>query len=230
MNTIIIVEDDDNIRELVKYALKSADFCVIGCENAEQMRSEIAKHLPDLILLDIMLPEEDGIEILKRLKSGSKTADVPVIMLTAKGSEFDRVKGLDLGADDYISKPFSVLELISRIRAVLRRCKGDQSETITVGILTMDISRRMINVNGTDIVLTYKEFELLYQLMKNEGLVLSREKLMEKVWGYDFQGESRTLDVHIKSLRQKIGDAGEMIATIRGVGYKMQVDMEKRDE
>ena len=170
-----------------------------------------------------MLPDEDGISILKRLKRSEKTKKLPVIMLTAKGAELDRIRGLDLGADDYIAKPFSVMEAISRVKAVLRRCESgaDKPNEIIVGNITLNIDKRMIFAGDNEIVLTYKEFELLYYLMANEGIVLTRDKLLDKVWGFDYGGESRTVDMHIKSLRQKMGNAGAIIKTVRNVGYKI---------
>lgn len=219
---IYIVEDDDSIRDLVCYALQSSGFSVQGFDSGKKIWSSIEKERPELILLDIMLPDENGLDILGKLKGYSTTMDISVIMLTAKGDEMDRVRGLDSGADDYISKPFSVMELISRVKALLRRCKTEPVEKITIGLIDLNISQHKVFIDGHEIILTYKEFELLYLLMKNTGIVLSREKLMTTIWGYDFQGESRTLDVHIKSLRQKLGAAGHYIQTIRGVGYKCE--------
>lgn len=222
MIKIFIVEDDENIRELVLYALKSAGFDVAGFERGEEFWCKMQKESPGLILLDIMLPGEDGIAILKKLRQDTKTDRLPVIMLTAKGSEYDRVKGLDLGADDYITKPFSVLELISRVRTVLRR-SGDKQEDALLSFksITLDTLRRTVSAGGEVVVLTYKEFELLRFLLANKGIVLTRDKIMNVIWEYDFEGESRTVDMHIKTLRQKLGAAGEEIKTIRGVGYKI---------
>ncbi|MEG1875580.1 MAG: response regulator transcription factor [Angelakisella sp.] len=217
------VEDDESIRELVLYALRSGGYETAGFEDAAGLMTALREQpLPALILLDIMLPGEDGLIILKRLRQNADTAGVPVIMVTAKASEYDRVKGLDQGADDYITKPFGVMELMSRVRAVLRRVNNNFSpETLLLNDITVDISRHVVTVGGEEVTLTFKEFELLTYLIKNIGLVLSREKLMEAVWGFDFEGESRTVDVHIKSLRQKLGAAGESIQTVRGVGYKI---------
>ncbi|MEG2086777.1 MAG: response regulator transcription factor [Angelakisella sp.] len=217
------VEDDESIRELVLYALRSGGYETAGFEDAAGLMIALREQpLPALILLDIMLPGEDGLIILKRLRQNADTAGVPVIMVTAKASEYDRVKGLDQGADDYITKPFGVMELMSRVRAVLRRVNNNFSpETLLLNDIAVDISRHVVTVGGEEIALTFKEFELLTYLIKNIGLVLSREKLMEAVWGFDFEGESRTVDVHIKSLRQKLGAAGESIQTVRGVGYKI---------
>ena len=221
MPKVYIIEDDDNIRELVMYALDTSNFKSVGFENSAIFWKALKNEVPDLVLLDIMLPNEDGITILKKLKSDNKTKELPVIMLTAKGSEYDRVKGLDLGADDYITKPFSVLELISRIKAVLRRSTSiENNNIITIGNVTIYLDKRNVVSEGESIVLTFKEFELLHYLMQNRDIVLDREKILERVWGFDFEGESRTVDVHIKTLRQKLKNGGEIIKTIRNVGYK----------
>ena len=223
MEKIYCVEDDESIRELVQYALRSGGYETAGFEDADSLWAALrAEPAPSLILLDIMLPGEDGLTTLRRLRQNAATAAVPVIMVTAKTAEYDRVKGLDQGADDYITKPFGVMELMSRVRAVLRRAQGAFTpEALALGSVAVDISRRVVTVEGQEVTLTFKEFELLSYLLKNTGLVLSREKLMEAVWGFDFEGESRTVDVHIKSLRQKLGTAGELIQTVRGVGYKI---------
>jgi len=221
MQRVYILEDDENIRELVLYALKS-EFSASGFSCPADFWQAVKSGLPDLLLLDIMLPGEDGISILRQLKSGSRTKAFPVIMLTAKTGEYDRVNGLDLGADDYITKPFSVLELVSRVKAVLRRSAppGESAEQIKIGPVTLHISKRAVTVNDRNIPLTYKEFELLQRLMENRDAVLSRDKIMSQVWGTDFEGETRTVDMHIKTLRQKLGSDGDIIKTIRGVGYK----------
>ncbi len=223
MPKIYIVEDDDNIRDLVLYAFKSTDFIAKGFECSEGFWTEIKIELPDLVLLDIMLPGEDGIAILKSLKTMVKTKKLPVIMLTAKNSEFDRVKGLDLGADDYVTKPFSVLELISRVKAVLRRtkCLSESLNTLVCENVELIPEKHIVRVNGENIILTYKEFELLQLLMENMGLVLTRNRIMSTVWGMEFEGETRTVDMHIKTLRQKLGSGCEIIQTVRGVGYKV---------
>lgn len=219
---IYCVEDDDNIRELVTYTLRSANYEAVGFENAKSFNQGMKNMLPNLILLDIMLPDEDGIYILKRLKMAPATKNIPVIMLTAKASEYDKIKGLDLGADDYVSKPFGIMELISRIKAVLRRTnRVEKSNVIVVGDIQIDAEKHVVKVNGEDVVLTLKEFELLYHLMINKDLVMSREKLLNLVWDVAYEGESRTVDVHIGSLRQKLGPQGAMIQTVRGVGYKI---------
>lgn len=223
MPNIFVVEDDDNIREMVVYALNMAGFTSAPFETGDDMLAKLGSLLPDLILLDIMLPGTDGTEILKRLKSSGRWGLIPVIMLTAKGSEMDRIKGLDLGADDYITKPFSVMEVISRVKAVLRRCGSPQKELgeLSSGGIKLDCTKRTVYSGGEEVKLTYKEFELLWYMVMNKGIVLSREKLLEQVWGFDYNGESRTVDMHIKSLRQKLGSPGEEIKTIRNVGYKI---------
>jgi two-component system alkaline phosphatase synthesis response regulator PhoP len=223
MQKIFIIEDDDNIREMVLYALSGAGFEAEGFPSGEAFFARLLKDTPSLVLLDIMLPGEDGISILKKLKQAEKTKRVPVIMLTAKGAEIDRIKGLDLGADDYITKPFSVMETIARVKAVLRRCESDvdKSGEIKAGARTLQRDTRLVFAGDTEITLTYTEFELLYYLMKNEGIVLTRDTLLKQVWGFDYTGESRTVDMHIKSLRKKMGDAGGIIKTVRNVGYKI---------
>ena len=180
----------------------------------------MAEHTPSLVLLDIMLPEEDGISVLKQLRSSARTCRLPVIMLTAKGTEYDKVLGLDAGADDYLAKPFGMMELLSRIRALLRRTEREVN-IYRCGVLTVDQTRHTVTVNGREVVLTQKEFEVLCLLLKNRGQVLSRERLIEDVWGYAFTGESRTVDVHVRTLRQKLGEAGAYIETVRGYGYKI---------
>jgi len=221
LSRIVIVEDDEDIREIVIYALQSAGFEAFGYETGEELMAALGSELPSLILLDIMLPNIDGLSILEKLRKMPNTKKLPVIMLTAKNSEYDKVKGLDMGADDYISKPFGVMELIARINAVLRRGEPEENSKIELSDLSLDYARREIRVNGELIKLTFKEFELLYFLMINEGIVLKRDRLLESVWGYDFEGESRTVDMHIKTLRQKLGTSGELIKTIRNVGYKL---------
>jgi len=221
LNRIIIVEDDEDIREIVIYALQSAGFEAFGYETGEELMTALGAELPSLILLDIMLPKVDGLTILEKLRKMPNTKKLPVIMLTAKNSEYDKVKGLDMGADDYISKPFGVMELIARVNAVLRRGEPEEESKIELPGLSLDNARREIRVNGEPVILTFKEFELLYYLMKNTEIVLSRDKILESVWGYDFEGESRTVDMHIKTLRQKLGVSGKLIKTIRNVGYKL---------
>lgn len=224
MKTIYLTEDDDSIRELVCYALNAAGFDVQDFAEPGAFWYAVEKALPDLILLDIMLPGEDGLSILKKLKNADRTARLPVIMLTAKGGELDRVKGLDMGADDYITKPFSVLELISRIKALLRRCDEGVGRSLSVGNITLSMAQRQVTAGAQRVMLTFTEFELLHSLMLNVGIVLSRDRLMEQIWGLDADLESRTVDMHIKALRQKLGAAGGHIKTVRSVGYKMEVD------
>ena len=222
---IYIVEDDDNIRGLVHYALTSAGFSVTAFSEPTDFWQTLKNTaMPNLLLLDIMLPDEDGIQILGKLKASEKYKKIPIILLTAKSSEYDKIKGLDSGAEDYVTKPFSVIELISRIKAVLRRWEGGgfPQEPLSVNAIILDKQKRIVWAEGQEVTLTFKEFELLYCLMLNEGVVLSRDKIMEQVWGFDFEGESRTVDMHIKSLRQKLGDCGNLIKTVRGVGYKME--------
>lgn len=222
---IYYVEDDTSIRELVLYALKTAEFQVMGFENAASFYKRMKEQQPDLILLDIMLPDEDGVSILKKLKSRPDTENIPVIMMTAKSSEYDKVLGLDSGADDYITKPFGVMELISRVKAVIRRSdrsKGSVGEVLKIGELVLDEQKHEVYARGQAVSLTFKEFELLSYLMKNRGLVLSRDKILNTIWNYEYEGESRTVDVHIGSLRQKLGTCGDFIKTIRGIGYKIE--------
>ena len=222
MQKIFIVEDDDNIRDMILYALSSADFEAEGFADGESFWDSIEQNTPSLLLLDIMLPGEDGITILKKIKQ-SNHKSLPVIMLTAKGAEYDRIKGLDLGADDYITKPFSVLEVISRIRAVLRRSGNNESApTFDIGKISLYADKRIVLANGRETELTYKEFELLHYLMLNNGIVLTRDKLLEEVWGFDYNGESRTVDMHIRSLRQKLDNCSDVIKTVRNVGYKIE--------
>ncbi len=222
MPFIYIVEDDVNIREIQRYALRNSGFEVqeFGC--GRELYQAIRQRAPSLILLDIMLPGEDGLEILKNLRSDRATAKVPVIMLTAKSTELDKVKGLDLGADDYMTKPFGVMELISRVKALLRRTEGlTESAILTNGEIAVDTEKRKVTVSGSPCELTFKEFELLKMLILNSGIVLSRDKIMDQVWGFDYEGESRTVDMHIKTLRKKLGVGGSAIKTVRNVGYVM---------
>ena len=223
---IYLVEDDDSIRELVLYTLHTTGFEAEGFRNAADFWQALEKELPQLVLLYIMLPDEDGLHILKRLRAGAETADLPVMMLTAKSSEYDRVVGLDSGADDYMPKPFGMMELVSRVRALLRRAAKPAAEDklFTAGPLTVDVKRRAVTVDGEPVILTYKEFELLCYLLENRGVVLSRDQILTKIWDYNYSGETRTVDVHIRTLRQKLGDAGALIETVRGVGYRLAQD------
>lgn len=228
MDRIYIVEDDESIRKLVIYALRNQGFECEGFENGKTFFASLDK-LPDCVLLDIMLPDMDGISILKRLRELPSSTDIPVMMLTAKSSEFDKVNALDLGADDYLTKPFGVMELLSRVRALLRRAKkslapdgSGGSSLLRFGPIEMNLQRHQVLVEGEETPLTYKEFSLLQYLLQNVHIVLTRDQLMERVWGFDYGGESRTVDMHIKSLRQKLKSAGSLIQTVRGVGYKIE--------
>lgn len=221
MTKIFCVEDDKSIRDLIIYALSNEGFEVKGFEDFKTMKEALLSERPDLFMLDIMLPGEDGLYILDWIRKSSHK-DKPVIMLTAKDHEIDKVKGLDLGADDYITKPFSVLELGARVRAILRRVSNDNPDIIEANGIVVDQVSRRVYVDDEEIEFTYKEFEFLSYLIKNKGIVLSREKIMNAIWGFDFEGESRTVDVHIAFLRQKLGEKGDYIKTIRNVGYKME--------
>lgn len=219
---IYYVEDDQNIRDLVVYTLTQSGFSAEGFSTAEEFRNKLGEQVPELVLLDIMLPKEDGISILKKLRSNSKTASVPVIMVTAKGSEYNRVLGLDSGADDYITKPFSMIELVARVKAVLRRtAPQEKKDEITFNNLTLNIKKHIVTVDNSQVVLTLKEFELLRTLLENRGIVFTREQLLSSVWGYDYEGGTRTVDVHVQTLRQKLSESAEIIETVRGVGYRI---------
>lgn len=225
---IFCVEDDGNIRELVVYTLETTGFEARGFEDGASFFKALAEKLPELILLDIMLPGTDGMEVLKKLKMSARTKNIPVIMLTAKGTEYDKVMGLDAGADDYVTKPFGMMELISRIKAVLRRTrKKTEMDRNKIGGICMDKKKHEVTVNGAAVALTLKEFELLRLLMENRNIVLTRDRLLEEIWGYDFDGETRTVDVHVRTLRQKLGAEGERIETVRGVGYRIGEDHEE---
>lgn len=218
---IYLVEDDNSIRELVAYTLQSAGFRAEGFERPSAFWNAVETQLPDLVLLDLMLPEEDGISILKKLRKEPKTKKMPVILLTAKDSEYDKVMGLESGADDYVAKPFSMMELLARVKALLRRVERDEDECMTAGRLSVDKAKHEVKADGEAVSLTLKEFELLCLLLENKGKVLTRDQLLNSIWGYDFDGENRTVDVHIRTLRQKLGSCGEYIETVRGVGYKV---------
>lgn len=222
---IYIVEDDADVREMETYALKSSGFEVMSFDCGKALDEQVKSVVPDLFILDIMLPGEDGLSILKRLRNQENTRNVPVIMLTAKGTELDKVKGLDLGADDYIAKPFGVLEFISRVRAVLRRSERSSSEStealnLALGGVILDDQRRSVTVDGVAVELTFKEYELLKLLMSRPGTVFSRQQILEKIWGIDFDMDTRTVDMHVKTLRQKLGSHGSIVQTVRNVGYK----------
>ncbi|MBR4887895.1 MAG: response regulator transcription factor [Clostridia bacterium] len=219
---IFIVEDDADIRRMESYALTNSGYEVQEFADGAPFMEELGKNLPDLILLDIMLPGTDGLQILRTLREAKRTENIPIMLITAKGSEIDRVRGLDMGADDYISKPFGILEFVSRVKALLRRTAAkEEPEMITYGGIAMDDTKRTVSVDGSPRDLTYKEYELLKYMMMNRGIVLSRETLLSKVWGFEFDGETRTVDMHIKTLRQKLGSRGTCIKTVRNVGYKL---------
>jgi two-component system alkaline phosphatase synthesis response regulator PhoP len=219
---IYFVEDDNSIRELVVYTLSSQGVEAEGFARPSDFWKALEKQLPQMVLLDIMLPEEDGIEILKKLRASSRTQSLPVLMLTAKGTEYDKVLGLDSGADDYLPKPFGMMELLARIRALLRRSGAAAEEKeYHVGDLQVWPARYLVKVAGQEVNLTRKEFEVLCLLMEHQGMVMTRGQLLDKVWGYGFDGESRTVDVHIRTLRQKLGTEGSRIETVRGIGYKI---------
>ena len=226
MALIYVVEDDENIREIETIALKNSNYLVKSFDRASEFYRALDDILPDLVLLDVMLPDENGCDIVKRLRSQSATRRLPVIMVTAKTSEMDMVKGLDDGADDYIKKPFSVMELLSRVKALLRRSTEETAQQLQVGGIQLDNARRVVLAEGKSVELTYKEYELLRYLMINAEMVLSREAIMRFVWGTEFEGETRTVDMHIKTLRQKLGPCGHQIGTVRNVGYVLQSNPE----
>lgn len=225
---IYVLEDDNSIREFVVYTLCHMNIPAKGFDKPSLFWEAMEDEKPELLLLDIMLPEEDGLTILGKLRSNSDTKAIPVIMLTAKDGEYDKVLGLDTGADDYVAKPFGMMELVARIKALLRRtetgseAKGEAKETIyEVGSLSVYLERHKVKVSGSTINLTLKEYELLLLLLQNKGMVFTRDQLLNKIWGYEFDGESRTVDVHVRTLRQKLGEAGGLIETVRGVGYRI---------
>ncbi len=220
---IYIVEDDAGIREMMTYTLNSTGFDAVGFSEAEAFWEALEKELPELVILDIMLPGEDGISVLKKLRGASSTHAIPVIMATAKSTEYDKVTGLDLGADDYLAKPFGMMEMVSRVRAVLRRLSPSKtSKEYTLGSLSVNDSEHTVTVSGERVILTLKEYEMLLLLLENPGKVFTRDNLLESVWGMDYDGETRTVDVHIRTLRQKLGDGGDYIETVRGVGYRLE--------
>lgn len=222
MKTVFVVEDDTSIAELIAYALRGGGFAVQTFGGGEQLLDTLADTLPDLVLLDIMLPGLDGLSVLRRLRTSARTAALPVILLTAKSSEYDKVVGLDSGADDYIAKPFGVMELLARVKALLRRTGGAHTdEVLTLGALTLDPAAHKASADGEPLALTLKEFELLRCLLEHRGQVLTRDNLLQAVWGYAFEGETRTVDVHIGTLRQKLGAHAELVETVRGVGYRV---------
>ena len=223
MALIYIVEDDQNIREIESFALKNSGYTIMDFECAKDFYHQLAEKVPDCILLDIMLPDEDGLEILKKIRSIPDTRKVPIMMITAKTTELDKVKGLDLGADDYITKPFGIMELISRVKALLRRSMNMEDEKfLSAGDIFLDGEKHMVYVKDEPVDLTFKEYELLKLLIQNQGIVMSRDVIMERIWGIDLEGESRTLDVHIKTLRQKLKNTGTLNKTVRNVGYMIE--------
>ncbi len=220
---VYVVEDDTSIRELELYALKNSEFDVDGFESASELYKALGDRIPDILLLDIMLPQDDGLKILTRIRNSAEYHDLPIIMVTAKTSEIDAVKGLDMGADDYITKPFGVMELVSRVKAVLRRTHSSHAkkEVLRFRDIVIDESRHIVAAAGKEVELTYKEYEILKHLITNNGIVLTRDRLMEIIWGYNFEQGNRTVDVHIQSLRKKLGESGDCIKTVRNVGYKV---------
>lgn len=223
MSCIYVVEDDKNIREIETFALTNTGYDVEGFECAKDFYDKLENKLPDLVLLDVMLPDEDGLEVIKKLRARADTKTTPILMVTAKTTELDKVKGLDLGADDYMTKPFGIMELISRVKALLRRSmpRENREKILRLGEIALDREKRIVYVSDEICELTYKEYELLKLLISNAGIVTTRDVILDRVWGTDFEGESRTLDMHIKTLRQKLKDAGSMIKTVRNVGYIM---------
>lgn len=219
------VDDDSTIREIEVYALVQTGFEARGFADGISMLEALKNEKPDLIILDIMMPEKDGIEVLKELRQNTATCQIPVIMATAKGTEMDKIQGLDTGADDYLVKPFGVMEMVSRVKAVLRRCEpNEKDDTLTVGEISLSDKAHTVKVSGEKVMLTFKEFEMLKLFMMNPGIVLSRNQLLSKIWGTDYFGETRTVDMHIKTLRHKLGNAGKRIETVIGVGYTMEGD------
>lgn len=220
---IFCVEDDKSIRDLMIYTLNTAGFEAVGFDNSVSLREALKRRQPELIMLDIMLPGKDGISILKELRSNSLTTDIPVVMATAKGAEYDKITGLDLGADDYLAKPFGMMEMVSRVKAVLRRTKPKSNIAILrIGDLELNVKAHTVLVGEARVELTLKEYELLHTFMENVGRAFTRDQLLEKIWGVDYMGETRTVDVHIGTLRTKLGKCGDYIKTIRGVGYRME--------
>lgn len=219
---IYVLEDDNSIREFVVYTLCHMDLQAKGFEKPSLFWEAMEEELPELLLLDIMLPEEDGLTILKKIRKTEKYKNLPIIMLTAKNSEYDKVLGLDTGADDYVAKPFGIMELVARIKALLRRSdKKMQEEALVAGNITVYPEKHKVIVHNEEVILTLKEYELLLLLLQNKGRVLNRDQLLNKIWGYEFDGESRTVDVHVRTLRSKLGETGNIIETVRGVGYRI---------
>lgn len=227
MKKIYIVEDDKNIAEIEEFALKNAGYEVYTFGNAGKFEERLKKEYPDLIIMDIMLPDRDGLTLVKDLRGHTETATIPIIMVTAKTSEMDKVKGLDQGADDYMTKPFGIMELISRVKAMLRRTNLSMDKNLEFEGIILNDAKHQVTVDGEICELTYKEFELLKMFMQNSGIVLQRNRILDRIWGIDYEGESRTLDMHIKTLRKKLGDKGALIQTVRNVGYTMNYRKEK---
>ncbi len=219
---IFCVEDDNGIRNLMLYTLNASGFEAAGFSDPAAFWKEIEQQKPELILLDIMLPDEDGISILKKLRADIATCDIPVIMASAKGTEYDKVLGLDLGADDYLAKPFGMMEMVSRVKSVLRRVSPKERPVLSCGNIELNAETHRVSVAGNEIILTLKEYDLLHLFLRNQGIVFTRDQLLERVWGADFIGETRTVDVHIGTLRTKLGSTGSLIETVRGVGYRME--------
>lgn len=222
MALIYIVEDDESIREIESIALKNSNYIVSAFENAKEFYKKLDELVPDLILLDVMLPDESGYDIVRKLRKRPATQDIPIIMVTAKTTEMDMIKGFDGGADDYIKKPFSIMELITRVKALLRRTAKEEPKLLKLDDLVIDHDRHVVTVNNEPVDLTYKEYELLRLLMGSQGIVMTREVIMRSVWDTDFEGETRTVDMHIKTLRHKLGDYGSRIKTVRNVGYVIE--------
>ena len=219
---IYCLEDDEGIRDIEVYTLRSTGYAAKGFADGKSFFEAVKSDPPQLVILDIMLPNEDGLDILKRLKTGAATRDIPVIMASAKGSEYDKIKGLDLGADDYLAKPFGMLEMVSRVRAVLRRAvPSAETHLLTAGGLSMNLDEHRVIVNGESVSLTLKEYEMLHAMMEHPGIVFTRDQLLNDIWGMDYDGETRTVDVHMRTLRQKLGECGHLIETVRGVGYRL---------
>lgn len=219
---IFYVEDDNSIREIVLYSLNSMGLEAQGFADGASFLKALETQRPSLIMLDVMLPDTDGVSLLKQLKRNAKTADLPVIMATARGAEIEKIQALDLGADDYLAKPFSMMEMVARVKAVLRRYKQEEPKVLSAGALTIDENSHVVTADGATIELTYKEYELLALLLKHQGRVYSREQILDLIWGHDYDGESRTVDVHIRTLRAKLGESANLIKTVRGVGYKLE--------
>ncbi|NCB33549.1 MAG: response regulator transcription factor [Erysipelotrichia bacterium] len=219
---IAVVEDDESIRDIELYTLKTTGFHAIGFPDGESFFAALKHEIPELVILDVMLPNEDGLSILRKLRASAAAAKIPVILATARGSEYDKVNGLDLGADDYLVKPFGMMEMISRVRAVLRRTSEEKPEDVlSCGSLRMDRARHTVTSDNKPVMLTLKEYELLHALMKHPGMVYTRDQLLNDIWGMEYDGETRTVDVHVRTLRQKLGKAGECIETVRGIGYRL---------